>query len=210
MSDDGNCFYISHANGQAWLEFGQEGTLDVYTTNSINLRTEGTINLHADKDFNVYAGGKINIKSKLGTTLESEESLTLISKAALTMFSEATIGVKSNGQLTLDSQGGSWNSAGELILQGSTLELNPGFAPSVSVPDTLTEYTMPDSAFAASSGWAVSGDGIKSIVTRAPSHEPWPYHNQGVENNVSLGTGTNTIPPGAPGIPDGTTITKTN
>ena len=210
MSDDGNCFYISHANGQVWLEFGQEGTMDVYTTNSINLRSEGTINLHADKDFNVYAGGNINMKSKIGTTLESEGTFTGLSKAAMTLFSEATIGVKSNGQLVLDSQGGSWNSSGELILQGSTLELNPGFAPSVAVPTPLTEYTMPDSAFAASSGWAVSSDGIKSIVTRAPAHEPWPYHNQGVQNNVSLGTGSNTIPPGAPSIPAGTTITKTN
>jgi hypothetical protein len=210
MSDDGNCFYIAHANGQVWLEFGQEGTLDVYTTNSINLRTEGTINLHADKDFNVYAGGNINMKSKLGTTLESEGFFTSSSKAAMKLFSEATIGVKSNGQLALDSQGGSWNSAGDLILQGTTVEINPGFAPGVDVPNPLTEYTMPDSMFAANSGWKVSADGIKSIVTRAPAHEPWPYHNQGVKAEVSLSTGSNTIPPGAPTIPAGTTITKTN
>jgi hypothetical protein len=210
MSDDGNCFYIAHANGQVWLEFGQEGTLDVFTTNSINLRTQGTINLHADKDFNIFAGKNINMKSKKGITFETEGSFTSISKAAFTIFSEATIGVKSNGQLVLDSKGGSWNSAGALTLEGSTIDLNPGFAPGVAVPTPLTEYTMPNSEFNTSSGWAVSARGIKSIVTRAPSHEPWPYHNRGVQNKVSLGTGANTIPPGAPGIPPGTTITKTN
>lgn len=210
MSDDGNCFYIAHANGQVWLEFGQEGTLDVYTTNSINFRTQGTINLHADKDFNIFAGENINMKSKKGITLETEGPFTNISKDVLNFFSEATIGVKSNGQLMLDSKGGSWNSSGALILEGTTIDLNPGFAPSVAVPTPLTEYTMPNSEFNASSGWAVSATGIKSIVTRAPSHEPWPYHNQGVENNVTLGTGFNTIPPGAPDIPPGTTITKTN
>ena len=63
MSDDGNCFYICHANGQTWVELGQEGTLDVYSTNSINMRTEGTINLHADNDVNVFAGGNMNFKS---------------------------------------------------------------------------------------------------------------------------------------------------
>jgi hypothetical protein len=36
MSDDGNCLYICHANGQSWIELGQEGTMDVYTTNSVN------------------------------------------------------------------------------------------------------------------------------------------------------------------------------
>ena len=95
-----------------------------------------------------------------------------------------------------------------MVLQAPTIELNPGFAPSVDIPDPLIEYTMPNSEFAANSGWQVSADGITSIVTRAPSHEPWPYHNQGVQNNVSLSTGSNTIPPGAPTIPAGTTITK--
>ena len=150
------------------------------------------------------------MKSKLGTTLESEGFFTSSSKAAMKLFSEATIGVKSNGQLALDSQGGSWNSAGDLVLEGSSIELNPGFAPSVDVPDPLIEYTMPDSMFAANTGWQVSADGVKSIVTRAPAHEPWPYHNQGVKTEVSLSTGSNTIPPGAPTIPAGTTITKTN
>ena len=68
MSDDGNFFYIIHANGQAWLEFGQEGTVDVYATNAVNVRTQGTINLHADKDINMFAGGTINMKSMTGTT----------------------------------------------------------------------------------------------------------------------------------------------
>ena len=44
MSDDGNCFYICHANGQTWVELGQEGTVDIFSTNSVNVRTQGTIN----------------------------------------------------------------------------------------------------------------------------------------------------------------------
>jgi hypothetical protein len=69
---------------------------------------------------------------------------------------------------------------------------------------------MPDSSFDSSTGWAVSSAGIKSIVTRAPAHEPWPYHNQGVQVNVNLSNGSNSSPPGAPTVPDGVAITKTN
>lgn len=208
MSDDGNCLYITHANGQVWLELGQEGTLDVYSTNSINLRTSGTLNLHADKDINMYAGGNLNVKSKVATTLQSEGTFSCANKGTMTLFSEATIGVKSNGQLALDGKFGSWKSGGPLVLQGSTIDLNPGFAPSVATPKGLTEYTMPDAQFDSAGGWAVSSEGVKSIVTRAPSHEPWPYHNQGVQVNVNLGTGTNSSPPGAPTIPAGVNITK--
>lgn len=210
MSDDGNCFYIAHANGQVWLEFGQEGTLDVYTTNSINLRTEGTMNLHADKDFNVYAGGNIVMKSKVSTTMESEGSFTCANKDVLKLFSETYIGFKSNGQLALDGKATSLFSGGDLILQGTHVDINPGTAPSVSVPQGLVEYTMPDGTFDNSTGWAVDPAGLQSIVTRAPAHEPWPYHNQGVQASVNLGNGANSPPPAAPTVPAGVRITKTS
>jgi len=210
MSDDGNCFYIAHASGQVWLEFGQEGTLDVYSTNSINLRTEGTLNLHADKDFNVFAGGNINMKSNVSTTMQSEGSFTCANKGLMSLFSQIAIGVKSSGALAFDSKIGSWNGGGSLILQAGGIDFNPGFALPVPIPSGLVEYTMPDSSFDSSTGWTVSSTGIKSIVTRAPSHEPWPYHNQGVQVNVNLSNGSNSSPPGAPTVPDGVSITKTN
>jgi len=212
LSDDGNCLYISHANGQAWLEFGQEGTLDVYTTNSINLRSEGTINLHADKDFNVYAGGNINMKSKLGTTMQSEGTFTCANKGLMSLFSEVSIAVKSNGSLALKSKIGAWDAGGSLALDASGIDLNSGLAKAtaaVPTPKGLTEYTMPDGLFNAGSGWAVSSTGLKSIVTRAPTHEPWPYHNQGVQVNVNLTDGGKSLPPGAPTVPAGVSITKT-
>jgi hypothetical protein len=210
MSDDGNNLYIAHANGQVWLEFGQEGTLDVYTTNSINLRTEGTINLHADKDFNVWAGGNINMMSNVSTTMQSEGKFTCATKEELLMFSQSTIGVKSNGQLTLDSKLGAWAGGGSLALQAGLIDLNSGSAASVSVPTGLIKYTMPASSFNTSSGFKVESAGTESIVTRAPAHEPWPYHNQGVQVSVDLGDGTNSSPPSAPTIPSGSSITKTN
>lgn len=210
MSDDGNNLYIAHANGQVWLEFGLEGTLDVYTTNSINLRTEGTMNLHADKDFNVWAGGNINMMSNVSTTMQSEGKFTCATKEELLLFSQSTIGVKSNGQLTLDSKSGAWQGGGSLALQAGIIDLNSGSASSVAVPIGLVKYTMPASSFNTASGFKVESAGTESIVTRAPAHEPWPYHNQGVQVNVNLGDGTNSSPPSAPTIPAGTSITKTN
>jgi hypothetical protein len=68
---------------------------------------------------------------------------------------------------------------------------------------------MPDTSFDNSTGWTVAADGLESIVTRAPTHEPWPYHNQGVSVKVDLETGQTTPSPGAPPMPPGTTITMT-
>ena len=210
MSDDGNCFYICHANGQTWVELGQEGTLDVYATNSINLRTQGTLNLHADNDINMYAGGNFNFKGVKAVTGQSDGTLSLANKGPMTLFSQGPIGIKTNGNMAINSQLGSWAASSELSLNGSKIQLNGGAKTSVATPKGLTKYLQPNTEFNASTGWVASPTGTESIVTRAPTHEPYPYHNQGVSNPVSLDDGSSSPPPGSPTIPAGVKITKTS
>ena len=54
----------------------------------------------------------------------------------------------------------------------------------------------------------VKEEGLESIVTRAPTHEPWPYHNKGVAAQVTLEKGKPGVPPGTPDIPNGWEIKK--
>jgi hypothetical protein len=209
MSDDGDCLYICHANGQSWIELGQEGTLDVYTTNSVNLRTQGTINLHADEDINMFAGGKINMKSTKGTTMQSDKDMTVSNKGQLTLFSQAGIGLKTPGTLAMTSQLGSWAASSTLSFNGNKLQLNGGPKTEVATPAGLTKYLLPKVEFNASAGWVAEPTGLESIVTRAPTHEPYPYHNQGVSVSVKLAGPTPTPPPDAPPVPKDVKITKT-
>ena len=209
MSDDGNCFYITHANGQSWIELGQEGTLDVFTTNSVNIRTQGTINLHADEDINMYAGGNFNVKSMKGTTLQSNGGIALSNKGAMTLFSESNIGIKTTGPLALMSQLGSWATEAGLSLNASQIQLNGGPRIDVETPKGLTKYLLPSVEFTSSAGWVADPTGTESIVTRAPTHEPYPYHNEGVSTSVKLSSSSPTPPPDAPEVPDGVTITAT-
>ena len=209
MSDDGNCFYICHANGQAWIEMGQEGTLDVYATNSINLRTQGTLNLHADQDINMFSGGNLNIKSTNATTIQSDSDLSLSNKGQLSLFSQGGIGIKAIGTLAISSQLGSWAASSTLSFNGDQIQLNGGPAIDVATPAGLTTYIQPNTEFNSTTGWVISPTGTESIVTRAPTHEPYPYHNMGIANSVNLGDGSNSTPPNAPPIPEGVTITKT-
>jgi hypothetical protein len=188
MSDDGDCFYIIHANGQTWLEFGTEGTVDVYATNSVNVRTQGDINLHADKNINMYAGESINIKSKQ-VVLNSDKEMQIASRQ-LVLFSESDLGIGSGGALIFDSKSGGWKSGGSLSFKGSRIDLNGQAAPgAVSKPKTLKDVELPDVKFQDGKGWVVEPGKLKTIVTRAPTHEPYPYHNRGVEARVQLDQG---------------------
>lgn len=209
MSDDGNCFYITHANGQTWIELGQEGTVDVFSTNSVNIRTQGTINLHADEDINMYAGKKINIKSKESTAIQSDGPMNVACKKDLTLFASSQIGVLSNGSLALKGKIASVESDGPLSLKGLPISLNGAPGLSITAPKGITKTLMPDTEFSSSTGWTVSPTGLESIVTRAPTHEPYPYHNQGVPVNVALEEGQTTPPPDSPDLANDWSITRT-
>ena len=209
MSDDGNFLYIIHANGQTWLELGQEGTLDVYATNSVNVRTQGTINLHADEDINMYAGKQINMKSAGNTTIESDKKITLYSTDETVLYSKARIAVRADGTLALFSNKGSWDAGPSMALKAGGIDLNGVAAENVEPPKKLEKRTMPETEFNQATGWQVAPVGLESIVTRAPTHEPWPFHNQGVSVEVKMEPGQPSTPPNTPTLPSGFTGTVT-
>ena len=206
MSDSGDFFYITHANGLTWLEFGSEGTVDVFATNSVNVRTRGDINLHADRDINMYAGRNITAKSKESITLEAEISLTATAQENLILYSKSYIGVKSDGSLALDSSNGSWNGGSTLIFSAGGIDLNGPTAASVTSPKPVIKTVMDDTEFDTSTGWQTLADGLESIVSRAPTHEPYSYHNEGVDVKLSLEEGKPPPPPGAEPVPEGVEI----
>lgn len=206
MSDSGNFFYITHANGQTWLEFGVEGTVDIYSSNSVNIRTKGDINLHADRDINMYAGRNFKAKSKEAMQLESLTSIILDAQTDITAYCKGTIGVKADGTLTFNSNSGSWGAGDSLKLQAGGIDLNGPAADKVKTPNPITKTKLDDTTFNTSTGWVTEPDGLESIVSRAPTHEPYPHHNKGVDVEIAFEEGKPTPPPGAEPVPPGIEI----
>lgn len=183
MSDDGETIYITHANGRAWIELGSEGTLDVFATNSINLRTKGQLNLHADKDININAGGIINMKSGAGIAVESATDISFKTKASFTVWTGFKLGLSANGILTMVSKAGSWNAGKIMALEAKTISLNGGKVDTLQEPESIPIQNLPDVAWNDQSGWGPAPKNLETIVTRAPTHEPYLYHNTGVDNS---------------------------
>ena len=53
--------YIANAQGSAWLEMTSNGKIDIYGSDSINIRTETDLNITADRDINILAGRDFNL-----------------------------------------------------------------------------------------------------------------------------------------------------
>lgn len=206
MNDTGNFFHIIHANGQTWLEFGEEGTIDLYSTNSINLRTQGDLNLHADRDINMYAGRDIKTKAKQDIISEADRDQKMTIQNDFSIWSKNTLHVKADGTLAIQSADGSWNGGSALKFTAGGIDLNGPTAPTVEAPKPLVINKMDDAKFSSSTGWDKDPDKLETIVTRAPSHEPYSYHNLGV--NVKLEIEPDPAPPpAAPPMPEGVSIT---
>jgi hypothetical protein len=203
MNDSGNFFYITHANGQTWLEFGKEGTVDVFSTNSVNIRTQGDINMHADRDINMFAGGNIQVKSTKSTTIEAVTDLNISAQKDFKIYSKATIGVKADGTMALQSAGGSWLGGSDLKFTAGGIDLNGPAAPAVTAPKPIATIELDDTKFSSSKGWEVDPKALKTIVPRAPTHEPYPYHNKGVDVKIKFEEGQPSPPPGAEPVPSG-------
>ena len=192
MSDDGNCFYITHANGQSWVELGAQGSIDLFSTNSVNVRTQGVLNFHADKGINMYSGGYIRMKSKASTQIEATTNLSLVGLQKFTAYSQVSLNLKTLGRMGMESRAGSWNAGSSLTLRAGVINLNGGSTIPVAVPPLQTGYKLTDTVYVPGQGWTPRPRTLQTIVTRAPTHEPYPYHNQGVDLSLNLGEDTST------------------
>jgi hypothetical protein len=170
------------------------------------VRTKGDINLHADRDINMFAGRYLKMKSKQDMQIESSTFLSMQAQEDITLYSKSTIGIKSDGTLTLNSNSGSWGAGSGLILKAGGIDLNGPSAGKVATPQPLTTTTLDDTEFDTSRGWIVKSEGLESIVSRAPTHEPYPYHNKGVDVEIAFEEGKPSPPPGAVPVPAGVEI----
>jgi hypothetical protein len=192
MSDNGQTIFIIHSNGQSYIELGKEGTIDMYATNSVNIRTQGDLNLHADNNININAKKDLNISAdnlKIGI----EKDTTFRVGANFSGYTLGNYSIKVNGTMSMGSDGeGSYASSAVMYINGSKVNLNTGAtsAPPKEVP-ALPVVAHTDTLHDAVKGWAAAPASLLSIVSRAPAHSPWSNANQGVDVKINNNASAN-------------------
>jgi len=190
MSDDGQCLFIIHANGQSWVELGKEGTIDMYATNSVNIRTQGDLNLHADNNININAKKDLKISAD-NINIETDNKMGIRVGTDFSTYALGKYTLKSDYQMSFKSSGeASFASDGVAYVNGSKINLNTGSAGVVPQEvKTLSRVAHTDTLYDPTKGWAAAPGALLSVVSRAPAHSPWNSANQGVsvkvDNNAS-------------------------
>lgn len=206
MNDTGNFIYIAHANGQTWIELGVEGTVDIYSSNSVNVRSQGDINLHADRDINMWAGRDIKMHAQQDLIMEADRNCAISAQADFKLYSKAALYIKADGTMGIQSADGTWNAGSQFTVTAGGIDLNGPAAPSVPTPAPLPKIKLDTVRFSTSEGWVEDRGNLETICNRAPTHEPWAYHNKGVDAKIAYETGQPTPPPATPPLPAGVTV----
>lgn len=187
MSDSGQTLFIIHANGQSWIELGKEGTIDMFSTNSVNIRTQGDLNLHADRDVNINAKRNFNFYAK-DANIETDNNLSIRAGATYAQYAVGKYTVKADGDLSLLAGGsGSLASGGTTYINGAKVNLNTGQTGTnpATVP-VIPKVNHLDTAFSTAKGWMYpSPTALISVTSRTPTHQPWAEAGKGVDITVS-------------------------
>jgi len=187
MSDNGQTLMILHSNGQSYIELGKEGTVDIYSTNSINLRTQGDLNLHADNNVNIHAKKDMNFYAEnMNFTTEKEMNQRVGSNYK--GFTSGTHTEKVSGAMSFESSGeSSFASSSDTYINGSKINLNSGKASTKPEEvEAIPIIAHTDTLFEQDKGFTAAPGKLNSITSRAPAHAPWSNAGQGVDVKTDL------------------------
>lgn len=185
MSDDGQTLFIIHSNGQSYVELGKEGTIDIYATNSLNVRTKGDLNLHADNNININAKKQLNIYSEeLNINSDKNTNVRVGQNFSQQTVKNHTVKVDQSMSF-LSKSNSSFKSDAITYINGSKINLNTGSSstvPNEVKPIPIIQHT--DTFFDESQGWIPAPSKLPSINSRVPAHTPWTDANKGVDVKI--------------------------
>jgi uncharacterized protein (DUF2345 family) len=199
MHDTKGVVYLANGSGNVWMEFSDDGTIDIYAGGGINIRSKGDMNFHSEKDINMYANQNFRIKSQEIMALDGNEIKILAKK---TIHNEAEAGwyaVKSGMSIFTQAGGQQIHQAnGQVHLVGSQVHFNSiGIDPflvqtikrsatgtaEVSVPDiklnTVKGANDRDIIVTTPEGRIYVNTTIPGMAgMTVPTHEPYAKHRE--------------------------------
>jgi LysM repeat protein len=174
MNDTEGFVYVINSSGTGWVELNNNGTIDVYGQDSINIRSKN-IQFHADQSFKVHAKSQIQLVSEGSIHIEGSRSASVMSeKGKVQVFGGGGLDLRSGSALNLQGSIVNMKGSGHVNIKGACIALQ-GPAAGASKPNAIPLQTKKDTRPDGKGFWN-SGTPLKTTVDRAPTHEPFADH----------------------------------
>lgn len=179
LDDTNEQIYIVNSQGTAWVEMSPSGKIDIFSTGDFSVRSKGTVNFHAEQDFNVHARGKINMLAENGGFNVEADAITMNSSSSGTLYAAGSLQLGSGGTLNCYSMAcSSFKATGLMTISGTMTYINTMPGATVNKPASIKKNNHTETKqTGGKQTWWREGE-FKSIVTRAPDHEPWKHHEK--------------------------------
>ena len=205
MHDSAGVMYLANADGTVWMEFSNNGMVDVYAQTGYNLRSGADINFHAEGNINMYANKNIKIKANESTGGVSLDGANLYHYATENVRIEGNyISTKAKTIVADASDRNIQQGMTRVDLIGGQVHFNSfPVIPDMVTPLSRTTYTQPFGTGTALTTYPdVSLQPLGTVLKvdralpgmsgmRVPTHEPFWGHQDVVPAFGSVG-GTST------------------
>ena len=205
MHDTAGVIYLGNADGTVWMEFSNNGMVDVYAQTGYNLRSGADINFHAEGNINMYANKNIKIKANESTGGVSLDGANLYHYASENVRVEGNyISTKAKTIVADASDRNIQQGMSRVDLIGGQVHFNSfPVIPDMVTPLQRTTYTQPFGTGTALTTYPdVSLQPLGTVLKvdralpgmsgmRVPTHEPFWGHQDVVPAFGSVG-GTST------------------
>ena len=190
MNDTEKVLYIASSTGNQWLEFSDDGSINIFGAAGINMRSKGPLNLHSDSQVSIHSGGAIALNGEMGVNITA---LTSISLQSLVSTSIATDGILSLSAIGLASvaAGGALNlsAIGAVKIDAAGIVSLNGLYPAPPKPVVPNMgNNLPDVTWGGK-GWQFAPGAVNSICSKVPAHEPWIEPGTGKRPTAATGGG---------------------
>jgi len=158
--------YIINNSGTAWIEFTQDGKIDVYAKDSVSIHTEADMNFRADRDINLEAGRNINIKAT-GENTATDQTTGRVHIDAKTNY-ELVIG--QDGLITAGANIKTYAVTDFNVNTGNEIHLDTAAKLDTNLTASLSTHSVSEKT---------------SIMKRIPTQEPWADHEDKKRDEVT-------------------------
>ena len=172
MNDTENVLYIASSSGMHWMEFSNNGTINMYAKGGINMRSEGVLNLQGDeailinrKSISINGTKGVNITSDNSVSVQALVSVLLASDAMCTVSGGAAVSVLAGGALTLSA-------IGTTTIMGALTNLTGTPGKGIKPVTPVKTNRLPDVSWNGTN-WQYTTEKLESVCIWAPAHEPW-------------------------------------
>lgn len=179
LDDTNERIYIATAKGKNWIEIDQEGNIDMFTTNKVNIHAEKDINLTSDKTIrmfakegiHMYSEDEIRMQAKKDVNFKFEQNWRVHVTQGTYVLSDQDMNFKTGTNMYLEAAQNIEIKAGSALNLTSGADTNQNAGGNIIETASAIHHNGPTAATAASA--TDPSEQPAFWTSRVPEHEPW-------------------------------------